>query len=208
MNALVTGSTGFIGRHLVAELVRKGWDVFCLVRPESDVTKLVGLPVTFRRASYDDPETVRGAVEGMNVVFHAGAVMGATDFGVFFKGNVLSTEVLAEACLASAPRLEKFVYVSSIAAGGPSRAGRLKTEFDGSRPVSLYGKSKLMAEKKLRGYQGKLHVVSIRLPNVPGAGQKETSAVVAPVRSKLGDLSSELLAEAGSRDSMTGQLPL
>jgi nucleoside-diphosphate-sugar epimerase len=182
LNALVTGGTGFIGRRLVEELLRRGWNVSCLVRPGSDVAKLARFRVSLRRASYDDPGSVREAVEGMDIVFHAGAVLGATDFDTFLRGNVLPTEVLAEACLASAPRLRKFVYVSSIAAGGPSRAGRLKTELDGSRPTSLYGRSKLLAEEKLRTYAGPLPVVCIRLPNVPGVGQKETSAALGLIR--------------------------
>lgn len=37
---LVTGATGFIGKHLVAALIRKGYEVHAIVRPKSDVTEL------------------------------------------------------------------------------------------------------------------------------------------------------------------------
>jgi nucleoside-diphosphate-sugar epimerase len=177
VNALVTGGTGFIGRGLVEELLRRGWNVACLVRPESETAKLDGLAVDLRLAAYDDPESVRRAVKGSEVVFHVGAVLSAPDLETFVRGNVLPTEVLAASCLASAPRLRKFVYVSSIAAGGPSRPGRLKTESDASRPTSLYGRSKLLAERSLLRFANRLPFVSIRLPNVPGPGQRETAAV-------------------------------
>lgn len=182
MDALVTGSTGFIGRALVAALVRDGWGVTCLVRPQSDVSKLSGFPVVVRPGDYHDPASLRLAVAEAEVVFHVGAVLGAEDLATYERGNVFPTRALAEACLASAPRLRKFVYVSSIAAGGPSSPGHLKTECDESRPVSLYGRSKLEAEAALRSFLGRLPIVSIRLANVLGIGQRETGAALGLIR--------------------------
>jgi dihydroflavonol-4-reductase len=182
MNALVTGSTGFIGRELVRRLVSDGWRVDVLLRPSSEDSKLEGLPVVVRRGDYGDPDSIRRAVEDADVVYHAGAVLGAASFKAYEQGNVVPTRILAEACLAAALRLRRFVYVSSIAAGGPSVPGRLKSESDASSPVSLYGRSKLMAEESLRRYSGRLPFVSVRLANVLGVGQRETEAALRLMR--------------------------
>lgn len=49
MNVLVTGATGFIGRHLVEQLTRKGDRVRALVLPEEDVSALEALGVEIVR---------------------------------------------------------------------------------------------------------------------------------------------------------------
>jgi nucleoside-diphosphate-sugar epimerase len=182
LNALVTGSTGFIGRELVKGLAADGWRVACLVRPRSDESRLAGLPVVIQRGDYDDPAAIRRAVEDAEVVYHAGAVLGAGSVEAYERGNVIPTRILAKACVAAAPRLRRFVYVSSIAAGGPSSPGRLKSESDASRPVSAYGRSKLQAEETLRAFGDRLPFVSIRLPNVLGIGQRETETALGLIR--------------------------
>ena len=73
MNALVTGATGFIGSHLVKELVREKHSVRALVLPGEDVSALETQGVTVWRGDLSKRESLRGICNGMDVVFHLAA---------------------------------------------------------------------------------------------------------------------------------------
>ena len=185
MKALVTGSSGFVGGHLVRYLLQRGYEVSCLVRAASRSGALAGLPVTLVSGSYFDPESLRRAVRGMDYVFHAGAVLSAPDWPGYFRTNVEGTANILEACAQADPGLRKFVHVSSIAAAGPALDRKPLLETDACRPVSLYGKSKCLAEQAAAEFFGRLPIVIVRPPNVLGAGQRELLAVMKLLRRRI-----------------------
>ncbi len=74
MKALVTGSNGLIGANLVRALLSDGHSVRAFVRPTSNLASLEGLPVEIVYGDVLQPETVRQAAEGCEVLFHAAAV--------------------------------------------------------------------------------------------------------------------------------------
>jgi len=185
MKALVTGSSGFVGGYLVRHLLLRGYDVSCLVRAASRTGALAGLPVTLVSGSYFDLESLRRAVSGMDYVFHAGAVLSAPDWPGFYETNAAGTANMLEACAQADPGLRKFVYVSSIAAVGPAGEKKPLVEADACRPISLYGKSKLLAEQAASAYSARLPVVIVRPPNVLGAGQKEMLTILALLRCRI-----------------------
>jgi nucleoside-diphosphate-sugar epimerase len=185
MKALVTGSCGFIGSHLVEALIEKGYEVHCLVRKESNRRWLDRQKVVFREARYSDQRSLGCAVEGMDLIFHLGAVIDAPDWETYFGVNTLGTKNLIEACAEANPGLKRFVYVSSIAASGPSERGLLKTEDDEPRPASLYGKSKLLAENFVLRYRPVLPVVIVRLPNVLGIREDKILSVLKLVKKRI-----------------------
>ena len=108
--ALVIGGTGFIGSHLVRELVRQGFRVRVLSRgavPSTDG------PTECIRGSLTDSNVLRDAISGSSVVFHV-AGGGGRSWEEFNHDVVLGTLNLATACLRHGrPRL---IYASSIAA--------------------------------------------------------------------------------------------
>src|SRR5260221_651789 len=71
--ALVTGSNGFIGHHLVKELLARGYSVNCLVRYTSDLALLRGLPVTLYIGDVREPETLAEPLKDAQYVFHLAA---------------------------------------------------------------------------------------------------------------------------------------
>ena len=180
---LVTGSTGFLGRHLLDLLAERGYEAVCLIRPETDARVLDGRAVVRAEADYADAGSLRRALRGVRFVFHLGAVLDGRDEQALFRGNVEATQQLAGACLtyATPPR---FVYASSIAAAGPS-AGRPKLETDPCEPVSSYGRSKLLGEQGLNALLPALPLVVLRLPNLVGLGQWQLRSVMALVRRRI-----------------------
>lgn len=198
MKALVTGSTGFIGSHLVEHLVRQGHDVRCLVRQKSDTRWLRQQSVSMVTCDYEDISSLAKAVQDVEVVFHLAARIQAPAWEDYYKANTSSTKNLLDACLSSDSRLKRFVFVSSISASGPSQKGVLKKESDTCCPASMYGRSKLMAEEVLREFSGKISWVIVRPPNVLGVRQEELLLSLKTVKSRIlpmignGDLQTSL----------------
>jgi len=196
MKALVTGASGFIGGHLAAELDRRGYEVRALVRPTSNLRWLEQTGLTPVRGDLGDKLSLREAAAGADLVFHLAGVIHAPGWEKHRAVNIEGTENLLAACEQAAPRLQRFVFVSSISASGPSLKGRPKTEEDACRPISAYGQTKLLAEGIVRRYGAKFPVVTLRPPNVLGAREREVQAVLRALRHRLKPL-------LGTKDKQT-----
>jgi nucleoside-diphosphate-sugar epimerase len=173
MKALVTGSSGFIGSHLVEALVEKGYLVNCLIRKESNLKWIKDLKVNFIEGSYFDKDSLEPALRGMDIVFHVGAAIDAPNWDLFYKVNVEGTINLLTTCQQVAPNIKKFIFVSSIAAAGPAVNKRPVRESDACEPVSLYGKSKYLAEQAVSKFFDTLPIIILRPTNVLGIRQKQ-----------------------------------
>ncbi len=166
--ALVTGATGFIGSHVARLAAAQGYDVFALVRRRSDRARRAEFQGAVRAGDLDDEVSLREAVSGIDVVLHlAGATRAKTE-AAFFDANAEGVARLVRACRGSAAGPTRFVYVSSLAAGGPSLDGRPVRESDPGRPVSTYGRSKLAGEERLREFAGPSPWTIVRPPMVYG----------------------------------------
>ncbi len=168
MNALVTGSNGFLGSHLVEGLLAKGYDVHCLVRRTSDLRWLTGLPVRFVYGDVTLPESLREAVAGKDYVYHAAGILKGRSQWAFDRVNLHGTANLLKACWEYSRSLGRFVLISSQSAGGPSRNKIPATETSEPRPVSRYGRSKLKAEQEARRYLRRLPITIVRPPAIFG----------------------------------------
>jgi hypothetical protein len=122
MKALVTGATGFVGSHLAEALRRRGDEVTALVRSPSKASALGSLGVRLVPGDLDDPGSLERAAEGQDVVFHVAGLLAARDEETFLRVTRDGTASLAAA--AARARVGRFVYVSSMAAGGPAGKGR------------------------------------------------------------------------------------
>src|SRR3954451_24410785 len=114
MIGYVTGATGCIGRNLVNELVRDGWDVVVLHRQSSDLSRLEGCPVRFQEVDlYDPARTREGLQRGADAVFHVAGNTShwAREAGRQWRDNVLATRNLVDAAVAR--RVKKFVFTST-----------------------------------------------------------------------------------------------
>ncbi|MGH8003948.1 MAG: NAD-dependent epimerase/dehydratase family protein [Limisphaerales bacterium] len=171
--ALVTGGTGFLGSHLAEFLLKKGYEVSVLVRSSSKRDNLdffTGYKIV--EGSLDDPLSLRQAVEGQDLVFHAAGLIRARSRDEFFEVNHLGTKKLLEAVAAVHPKLSRFIYVSSLAAAGPPLDGRPKKETDPCNPINPYGESKWEGEIETMKYRDKFPVTVIRPPAIYGPRDK------------------------------------
>ncbi len=166
MRALVTGSTGFIGRHLVRVLAEAGHEVVCLVRATSNRAPLEPYASAFAVGDIAQPESL-GAAADVDAVFHLASLLKMPWKQAFHDVNVGGTENVARACAeASTPPI--LVVVSSLAAGGPTVGEGARREVDGSAPVSIYGGVKLASEKAALGFAGQVPITVVRPPMVFG----------------------------------------
>lgn len=168
MKALVTGGTGFIGSHLVESLIRKNYEVYCIVRNPSKLRFLEGLKVKIIQADLSNKETLREIKWEYDLVFNLSGITKTANYEEFFKANYMGTKNLIEAIIEAGYVPKRFVHVSSLAATGPCRDNKPVNEDTEPNPVSEYGKSKLMGERAVIFYKDRLPITIIRPPAVYG----------------------------------------
>jgi len=168
MRALVTGATGFIGSHLAGALIKRGYQVSCITRGSSDLRWLAGLDIEFINADLADAGSYRERLPQFDYIFHLAGLTKAVREEDFFSVNYGCTASLLDAVDASNHRLQRFVFVSSLAAAGPGTDGRPVDESTPPHPVSAYGRSKLKAEEAVIKYGGRIPYTIIRPPAVFG----------------------------------------
>ncbi len=159
---LVTGASGFIGSHVCAALAREdGVRVRALLRRDAPGPwheRVVGtLPEDVPAHAFDDVDVVVHAA-GRAHVFDG-------DAAAFARVNVDGTARVAEAARRAGVR--RFVLVSSVAAVGEGRAGRVPEDAP-LMPVDAYGRSRRDAEAAARTVDA--DAVIVRLPMVYGPG--------------------------------------
>lgn len=163
MKVLVTGGTGFVGSHLVDRLLHDPEvDVHLLIRNRAKAQRLAGRArVHFVEG---DLRNVPPLPSGLSVVYHLAGVTKTFKSSEHYTVNREGTASLLRALgrTGGSPRL---VYVSSLAAAGPSAPGRPIRESDAAKPVSPYGKSKLAAEEEALRLKDRFPLVILR----PGA---------------------------------------
>jgi len=173
VTALVTGGTGFVGSHLARQLVARGERIRALVRPNSRRDNLADLDarrVDFVCGDLTDPDSLREAVRGCDLLYHVAADyrLWARDPQELYRANVDGTRHLLQAALDAG--VSKVVYTSTVGALGLPKDGTPGTE---ETPVSEadmighYKRSKFLAEQEARQFTEKGLPVVIVNPSTP-----------------------------------------
>ncbi len=173
--ALVTGGAGFIGAHLTARLVERGFEVVVV----DDLSwghahKLTGLKGVQLIEGDIRKLPQLGKLGEFSHVFHLAALISAyqslEEPDQYFDANVNGLLRVLELCKASQkPRL---VFASTSGIYGNSELA-LKSETDLPRPTTVYAATKLAGEHLLEMYRARLGFddVALRFFNVYGPGQ-------------------------------------
>ena len=111
---LVTGSTGFVGRRVVAVLTSGGHPVRALVHIPSRASVLSGYDVEIAQADVLDPDSLRRACEGVDALIHLVAVIRERGGQTFQGVNYQGTRKMLEA--AEGAGVDRFIYSSALGA--------------------------------------------------------------------------------------------
>jgi len=194
---LITGATGFVGIKLLKLLETSDFKICVLSRQQHpDYETIV--------CDLGQKQIPTSAIASVDTVFHlAGFAHDLRDTSkveqLYRTINVSATVQLAE--LAAQKGVQRFVYVSSVKAGGKAIVGRCMTEEDQGEPEGIYGRTKREAELKLLeiGRQSCMHVSIVRPSLVYGPGVKGNLAIM---RSGIEKGWFPPLPETGNRKSM------
>ncbi|HVY81798.1 MAG TPA: hopanoid-associated sugar epimerase [Steroidobacteraceae bacterium] len=170
MIALVTGGTGFVGSAVVRALLRHGWRVRVLARPQSDLANLHGLTVEVITGDVTDEPSLDRALAGCDALFHTAADyrLGVHDCTELYRVNVHGTANVLRA--ARKARVARSVVTSSVATigvdsdGGP---GRECNPLCLEKVIGHYKRSKCLAEMLAQAAAAEGDDVVIVNPSTP-----------------------------------------
>jgi len=147
---LVTGGTGFLGRHIVERLLAQNRPVTVLARRAAP--DLAARGVRFITASLDEPDSpaLRDACAGIHTIFHTAAKVGVWGrYDDYFRANVLGTRALLASARAHGTR--NFIYTStpSVVYNGHDLANADESLPLTTRCPSPYPLTKVIAEREV-----------------------------------------------------------
>jgi nucleoside-diphosphate-sugar epimerase len=164
---LVTGGCGYVGSRLIPSLMQHGHDV--LVVDHQWFGNF--LPVSKKVEVYEKSvlDLTPSDIDGVNAVIHLANI--ANDPSVelnqtlSWETNVLGTLHLLE--LSKKSQVQDFIYSSSGSVYGVKSEDRVTEELE-LIPISLYNKTKMIAERVVKSYEGNFRCISIRPATVCG----------------------------------------
>ncbi|MGT2434831.1 NAD-dependent epimerase/dehydratase family protein [Bradyrhizobium betae] len=174
---LLTGASGFVGRHVAPALAREGWSVRRAVRSPEGLDGEVVIEI-------DRPgDGLERRARGVDAVVHLAARVHHKheEHAVQLYRNVNIAGTLHLARSAATAGVRQFIFVSTVLVHGRSNEGRAPfSEDDILTPRGLYGMSKAAAEAGLKtlARDSDMKISVIRPPLVYGAGAKGNFALL------------------------------
>lgn len=171
MRILVTGCGGFLGSHIVRQLLDRGDEVVGVSR--SDYPSLVAAGMKPRRGDLSDATFAHEAIAGVDTVVHTAAVAGVWgSWDYFYQNNVVATENVVAACRAH--HIRDLVYTSSpsVTFDGSHQRGVDESEPYPTKWLCHYPHTKALAEQHVLAANdsGTLNTCSLRPHLIWGNG--------------------------------------
>ncbi|MCJ8277465.1 MAG: NAD-dependent epimerase/dehydratase family protein [Bdellovibrionales bacterium] len=172
--AIVTGATGFLGRHLVRELCQKNYEVSILARKSSDLSPFKELPVKVHYGDITNTLDLLQATEEKDIVFHLAGYIAykRSDRRLMEKINVKGTRNVVDACITNNAKLFHLSSVVSIGASFSKKPINEDTSFNlGAYDLGYFETKKKAEEIVMDAYQEhQLPVYMINPATIYGAG--------------------------------------
>jgi len=151
IETLVTGATGFVGPHLVAELLARGYRVRALALPTEDTTQIEQEHVTIYRGDVRKPETLIAPFRGVDTVFNLAAAHGLWRAKQeYYDVNVAGAENVCRVALAAGVR--RLVHISSWSVYGMGLNGPVREDFPLKPVLDIYAISKADGDRIVQRY--------------------------------------------------------
>jgi len=180
MKVFITGASGFIGRALSKACLRNKWFVRVLEHTHPfGIEDIAEKSYEFVKGDITDPASLEGLFEGVDILFHCAAALGASILSEsdFFRINAIGTDnVLKASKQAGVP---KVIHFSSAGVLGSVEKGRIAHEEHAPNPQNSYDRSKLEGENIARRYaDGGMDITIVRPGWVYGPGDRRTFKLI------------------------------
>jgi dihydroflavonol-4-reductase len=172
MKVLVTGANGFTGSHLVKALCDRGDRVIAYVRPESDRSRLQGLPIEYADGDITDTAALTRAMQDVAIVFHIAAYveLGLVNAVKMERANVQGTAAVLAAMRSAG--VAKLLYCSTIGIFGDTQGRVIDETFQREQQSfsSAYDSTKYKAQQLVdQAVREGLQAVSVMPSGIFGA---------------------------------------
>jgi nucleoside-diphosphate-sugar epimerase len=202
LKALVTGGTGFVGKHLVRKLKEQGDTVRCLVRKTSNTAPLEQMGAEFAEGDITHYESVLEAARGMDIIYHNAALVGMGPSRTeFYLINVEGTRNVLKACdIAKVGRLVHTSTQSVTFDFTPKFNADESTPYP-PRYKDYYSETKALAEREVldAAKKGRASAVAVRPTWVWGPGD----TTIMPIMAKLARRHQLFLIGGGRAEAST-----
>ena len=182
MKAVITGASGFIGSHLVEELLRRNWQVGALLH-KRQLPAREGLKVF--QGDIRDADALKEMIAGTDVLFHLAAALGASQIGSseFFQINAEGTANILDA--ARKAGVSRVIHFGSAGVLGTVKENRPVGEDRPAHPIDIYEKPKLAGETTALNFAKEgMDVVIVRPGWAYGPGDRRTFKLINAVAKK------------------------
>jgi nucleoside-diphosphate-sugar epimerase len=169
---MLTGATGFIGSHIAERLIQKKITTHLFVlRRNSLIDSFEKMGAIIYVAQHSNTKILKKSVKDADVIIHCAGATKALKEADYIEANVEFTSSI----LNLINKQQRFIFLSSQAASGPSNSFIPTDEETKPNPVSYYGKSKLLAESRVKewGKENDNNFVVLRPCVVYGPREKD-----------------------------------
>ncbi|MBI5642180.1 MAG: complex I NDUFA9 subunit family protein [Deltaproteobacteria bacterium] len=126
---LITGGTGFVGRHLIAELLKKSYKVKCLSRDPAKAVSILKEGSEFVKGDVTDKASVLGAIgPDVEAVVHLVGILVEAGGETYRKSHVEGTRNVVEACMEKG--VKRYLHISALGTRENARSDYHKTKWE------------------------------------------------------------------------------